>query len=267
MTASAPEEEPPVTEPPVTEPPATEPEIPEPEATEPSLPGMNFTMKGGNSKIIQVYTDLPETTPIADFTAADNGCVIDESGNLQQMKDIKMRLSGGQIYFMIWFNNADTAGQDYTLPAGSIFGFTDGSQYQLDKNYIFTYDGSSWSMEVTEPEEPSEPTLTLQYRYGTGNLIQVNTNLPADTPLVNFLTGDNGCVIDESANLYQQIGWIGMDKADSTVILTFHFNSAFRAGQTYTLPKGALFGFTNGLKYALDKDYTFLFDGSQWSEN
>ena len=259
MTATEPEEEPPVTEPPVTEPPATEPP-----ATEPGLPVMNFTMKGGNSKIIQVYTDLPATTPIADFTAADNGCEIDETGNLQAMKDIKMRLSGNQIHFMIWFNNAYTAGQTYTLPAGSVFGFTDGSKYTLDKNYIFTYNGSAWSMVTTEP---AEPTLILQYRYGTNGLIQVNTNLPEDTPLANFLTSDNGCVIDQSANLYQQIGWIGMDKVDSTVILTFHFNSAFQPGQTYFLPKGALFGFTNGLKYALDQDYTFLFDGSVWAVN
>ena len=257
MTATEPEEEPPVTEPPVTEPPATEPP-----ATEPGLPVMNFTLKGGNSKIIQVYTDLPATTPVADFTAADNGCEIDETGNLQAMKDIKMRLSEDQIYFMIWFNSAYTAGQTYTLPAGSVFGFTDGSKYTLDKNYIFTYDGSAWSMVTTEP---AEPTLILQYRYGTNGLIQVNTNLPEDTPLANFLASDNGCVIDQSANLYQQVGWIGMDKVDATVILTFHFNSIFQPGQTYFLPKGALFGFTDGLKYALDKDYTFCFDGSIWS--
>ena len=240
---------------------ATEEE--EPPVTEPTLPVLSFTMKGGTSKIIQVYTDLPETTPCADFTAEDNGCLIDETGNVQALKNIKMRLSDGQIYFMIWFNDAFTAGQTYTLPAGSIFGFTDGNKYELDKNYIFTYN-DGWSMEVTKPEEN---TLSFQLRYGTGNLIQLNTNLPEETPCVNFLVSDNGCVIDERANQYQRVGWIGMDKADGTVILTLHFNAAFKAAQTYILSAGSIFGFTDGNSYALDKDYTFTFDGSSWSVN
>lgn len=235
----------------------------EPPVIDPELPVLSFTMKGGSSKIIQVYTDLPETTPCADFTAEDNGCQIDETGNVQALKNIKMRLSDGQIYFMIWFNDAFKNGETYTLPAGSVFGFTDGSKYVLDKNYIFTYN-DGWSMEVTEP---AENTLGFQLRYGTANLIQLNTNLPKETPCVNFLTTDNGCVIDESANQYQRIGWIGMDQADGTVILTLHFNAAFKAAQTYFLSAGSIFGFTDGNSYVLDKDYTFTFDGSSWLVN
>ena len=133
----------------------------------------------------------------------------------------------------------------------------------LDKNYIITYN-DGWSMEVTEP---AENTLGFQLRYGTANLIQLNTNLPKETPCVNFLTTDNGCVIDERANQYQRIGWIGMDQADGTVILTLHFNAAFKAAQTYFLSAGSIFGFTDGNSYVLDKDYTFTFDGSSWLVN
>ena len=49
------------------------------------------------------------------------------------------------------------------------------------------------------------PTLELTYRYGANNLIQVNTNLPATTPCVNFTAGQNGCNIDQSANEYQRL--------------------------------------------------------------
>lgn len=108
-------------------------------------------------------------------------------------------------------------------------------------------------------------SLTLTYRWGTNNLIQMNTNLPSDTPCVNFGAGDNGCSIDQSGNTVQWVGWIGMDNVDGTIVLTFHFNNQFTAGQSYVLPKGAVFGFTDGKTYTLDGDYTFTFDGSAWT--
>ena len=121
--------------------------------------------------------------------------------------------------------------------------------------------------EATEPEEtqPLANNLSLQYNYGNASIIQVKTNLPASTPCVSFLTTDNGSSIDESANLYQQIGWIGMSNADGIIYLNFNFNSNFSDGQTYVLPAGAVFGFTDGNLYTLDKDYTFTFDGTQWT--
>ena len=81
---------------------------------------------------------------------------------MQALKNIKMRLSDGQIYFMIWFNDAFKNGETYTLPAGSVFGFTDGSKYTLDKDYTFTFDGTGWTMTASEPEEPevTEPEAT-----------------------------------------------------------------------------------------------------------
>ncbi len=251
-------------EPEVTEPEETEPEVTEPEVTEPEEKTLNFQYRYGTATLIQINTDLPAATPCANFLTSDNGCQIDESGNkYQQIGWIAMEKVGNTIVLTFQFNKSFTSGQTYTLPAGSIFGFTDGNKYTLDKNYTFTFNGIQWTMEATEPA--GEKTLEWQYRYGNNKLIQLNTNLPAETPCVNFLTGDNGCQIDQSANKYQQVGWIAMEKVGSTIVLTFHFNNAFSAGQTYTLPAGSVFGFTDGSKYTLSKDYTFTFDGNQWT--
>ena len=272
-TVNAPEEEP--EEP--TEPEETEPTEPEP--SEPEEKTVSFQYRYGSNKLIQLNTDLPSSTPCVNFLTTDNGCSIDESANLyQQVGWIGMEKVGSTIVLTFQFNSAFTAGQTYTLPAGAVFGFTDGNKYALDMDYAFTFDGNQWTMTATEPvepepteptepepTEPEEKTLSFQYRYGTNNLIQLNTDLPSSTPCVNFLTTDNGCSIDESANQYQQVGWIGMEKVGSTIVLTFHFNSAFTAGQEYFLPAGAVFGFTDGNKYALDMDYAFTFDGNQWT--
>ena len=262
----------------------TEPEVTEPEEpTEPQENILTFQYRYGANKLIQLNTNLPATTPCKNFLTTDNGCDIDQSGNkYQQIGWIGMEKVGSTIVLTFNFNSAFSAGQTYFLPAGSIFGFTDGSKYTLDKDYTFTFDGTAWTMAATfdgtawtmaatepaEPEEPTEPQeniLTFQYRYGANKLIQLNTNLPATTPCKNFLTTDNGCDIDQSGNKYQQIGWIGMEKVGSTIVLTFNFNSAFSAGQTYFLPAGSIFGFTDGSKYTLDKDYTFTFDGTAWT--
>ena len=243
----------------------------EPEETEPEENILTFQYRYGTNNVIQINTDLPATTPVANFLPTDNGCDIDQSGNqYQQVGWIQMHNpseTGGVMVLTFHFNSAFTAGQTYYLPAGAVFGFTDGSSYELDKNYTFTFDGEGWTMVAEEPEDNA---LTFQFRYGTNNLIQVNTNLPATTPVANFLTTDNGSSIDQSANLYQQIGWIQMHNPSETggvVVLTFHFNGNFSAGQTYFLPKGAVFGFADGQKYILDQDYTFTFNGTSWTLN
>lgn len=167
----------------------------------------------------------------------------------------------GIIVLQFNFNSTFNAEETFVLPQGAIFGFTDGNTYPLDKNYTFTFNGSSWSMTAeTKPEE-----LTFEYRYGANNLIQVNTNLPSSTPCANFLATDNGCNIDQSANQYQQLGYVEMANVDGVIVLTFRFNAAFELGQTYVLSKGGVFGFTDGNKYVLDKDYTFYYTGSNWA--
>ena len=116
-----------------------------------------------------------------------------------------------------------------------------------------------------ETANAPENGLSFAYRYGTSTLIQVNTNLPVSTPVVNFTADQNGCSIDQTGNTVQWVGWIGMANADGTIVLTFNFNNAFTAGQSYVLPKGAVFGFTDGNTYTLDADYTFTWDGANWS--
>ena len=221
---------------------------------------MTMAYRYGTNNLIQVNTNLPADTPCVNFTASDNGCSIDQSANqYQQFGWAGMDNVDGTIVLTFHFNSAFEAGQNYTLPKGAVFGFTDGSKYTLDKNYTFSYNGSDWSMEA------KEPAVTLSYRYGTNNLIQYNTNLPSDTPCANFLIGDNGCSIDESTNKYQNVAWIGMDNVDGVIVLSFHFNSAFSAGQNYILPAGAIFGFTNGSKYVLETETDLYWDGTQWT--
>ena len=234
---------------------------------------ISLDFRYGTNNLIQMNTNLPSDTPCVNFTTDDNGCNIDQSGNtVQWVGWIGMDNVDGTIVLTFNFNNAFTAGQTYVLPKGAVFGFMDGKTYTLDGDYTFTFDGSSWTKDVSNqeviPEEPEEEIpeeLTFEYRYGENNVIQVNTNLPSDTPCVNFTTGDNGCNIDQSGNEYQQVGWIEMTNDNGMIVLTFHFNSTFTAGQTYVLSKGSIFGFTDGNAYPLDKYYTFTFDGNTWS--
>ena len=238
--------------------------IPDPAA--PQQGTLTLAYRYGADKLIQFNTNLPTSIPCVNFTAGDNGCSIDQSANqYQQVGWIQMAEADGTIVLTFHFNNAFAAGQTYVLSAGSVFSFTDGSKFTLDKDYAFQFDGSSWS--VVE-EAPKDTSLTFQYRWGNGNVLQVNTNLPATTPVANFLATDNGCSIDQSGNQYQQVGWIQMHNPDETggvMVLTFHFNKDFEAGQTYVLPAGAVFGFTDGNTYVLDANYTFTWDGNNWN--
>ncbi len=224
-------------------------------------PAISLSYRYGAANLIQFNTNLPATTPLKDFLAADNGCQITQSGD-QQVGYISMANAEGTIVLTFNFNAAFEVGQSYTLSAGSLFGFTDGSKYELAEDITLYWNGSEWSAEAPVVEEKS---ISFQYRWGAANVFQVNTDLPATTPLKDFLTTDNGCSIDESANLYKNVGYISMANAEGTIVLTFNFNGTFEAGQTYFLPKGAVFGFTDGNKYVLDSNYMFTYDGSSWS--
>lgn len=219
---------------------------------------ITLTHRHSEAKLIQFNTDMPATTPLKDFLAGDNSCQLIQEGN-QQVGYVSMSNADGTIVLTFNFNNAFAAGQSYTLKAGSIFGFTDGSKYQLEQDITLYWDGSKWIETV-----PVFPELSFnQYRWGNENTIQVNTNLPSSTTCENFLAGDNGCNITQGGD--QLVGWIQMANVDGTIVLTFHFNNAFTAGQSYTLSAGSIFCFTDGTIYALDGDYTFTYDGSNWS--
>ena len=222
---------------------------------------LEMQYRWGNSSLIQMNTNLPSDTPLANFLASDNGCNIDQSGNaVQWVGWIQMDNADGTIVLTFHFNDAFTAGQEYKLPAGAVFGFTDGKTYMLDKNYTFAFDGNGWTMSAVNPD------VTFGYRYGTSLLIQVNTNLPADTAIASFTLGDNGCSVDQSQNPYLQIGWVGMDNVGGTVVLSLHMNAVAQIGQRYILPAGSVFGFQNGIKYNLDREYVFYWDGANWIE-
>ena len=108
---------------------------------------LSFQYRYGSNKLIQVNTDLPLTTPIQNFLTTDNGSCIDESKNqYQNVGWIAMENVNGVIVLTFNFNSPFTAGQTYCLPIGAIFGFADGSQYTLDRDYLFTFNGSGWSM-------------------------------------------------------------------------------------------------------------------------
>lgn len=222
-------------------------------------PALNFlACSYGTSTLIQLKTDLPGSTPCASFTAGDNGCDLKQDANkYQQVGWIGMAQDdAGNIYLAFNFNGAFEAGQTYVLPKGAVFGFTDGSKYVLDKNYTFTFNGNSW--DISTPEDP----ITIAYRWGNNNTIQYNTNLPTETPCANFLAGDNGCALIQNG---QQVGWVGMDNVDGTIVLTFHFNGTFEVGQSYTLSTGSVFGFTDGSLYELYESITLYWDGSNWT--
>lgn len=287
---------------------------------------LTLSYRYGTNNLIQFNTNLPTTTPRVDFTTDKNGCSLIQGGN-QSVGWIGMPADTTEVVLTFNFNSAFTFGQKYTLSAGSVFGFEDGSKYSLTETLTLYFDGSKWVTE--EPTDVLDPgnfeggvdiitfadmpvdgndatklqeymdlgfntsllaedhtgalgpdelyrvdspnmthilgTLTFQCRWGNAKILQVNTNLPASTPLASFTADQNGCIIDQSGNTVQWVGWIGMANADGTIVLTFNFNNAFEAGQTYVLPAGAIFGFTDGNKYTLDGDYTFTFDGSNWS--
>ncbi len=144
----------------------------------------------------------------------------------------------------------------------------------MAKDYEFTFDGSVWSLkaDVTDPD-PAPPTvpekknLTFTYRYGAAKLIQVNTNLPTDLTIADFLVDAEGCDIKQSGS--HSIGWISMAKpeGESQVVLTFNFNDAFAIGDTFTLGKDSVFKFGGSdVLYTLTEDYTFTFNGTDFAE-
>jgi len=107
--------------------------------------------------------------------------------------------------------------------------------------------------------------LTFQYKQGTANTIQVNTNLPSDIALADFRLTDNNCSVNEDANT-KKASNVGMANVDGTIVLTFNFAESFTAGETYSLPKDAFFCFTDNSQYALAQDYIFQFNGTDWTQ-
>lgn len=232
------------------------------ETVKPEPVELNLEFRYGTASVIQYNTNLPADITLKDFTIDENGCKVTQEGkNVGWVTMIKA--DDGKIVLAFNFNegNEFVAGGSYTLKAGSIFGFVNTDQtYKLNSDIKMNFDGTDW----TKEEEIKEFSLNLVNEGSTDNYIKFTTTLPTDTPTVNFTTGQNGCEVDQSANKYQQVGWIAMSK-DTTINFGFNFNNKFLPGQSYCLPQGAIFGFTDGKKYKLDKDYTFWYDGYKWT--
>ncbi len=225
---------------------------------------LTLTYRYGTNNVIMYNTDLPSDTPIANFLVSDNGCQISESGS-QNVGYIEMLNADGTIVLAFHFNNAMQTRDEYTIGANSCFAFTNGLKYYTDTANTLYFNGNDW-----QSEKPKLP-LTLSYRpSGFSNTadscyIQFNTNLPATTPLVNFLTSDNGNVITETGSS-KAVGWIGMDNADGVIVLTFHFSGTFNAKNTYKIAKNSVFNFTDGNSYILENDCDYTFAGNNWQK-
>ncbi len=225
---------------------------------------LTMSYKGyGTSKLIQYITDLPtDIAKSADFLATDNDCDLNQSGN-QQLGYASTLLVDEKVIITFNFNSEFEVGQSYTIGKDSIFGFSNTDvKYKLKEDVTLYFNGEGWQSEpIVEKSK-----ISLECTGGSAKLIKFSTNLPTDTPCVNFLSGDNGSDLkQDDINKYQQVGWIGMSEVTEKIILEFNFSNDFLAGQTYVLPKGAIFGFTNGKTYELDKDYTFWYDGYKWT--
>ncbi len=199
---------------------------------------------------------------LVQFSVYDFGCDADNT-ELGIVAEILIDGSAAEGYSVLGYknnktitlNNVNHKNKVLTIKKGAII-YYNNVAIVLNEEFNKKWDGKVWT---------DVASIEFSYKYGTNKLIQVSTNLPSDTPCSSFTASADGCHIDQSANKYQQIGWIGMNNDNGTIILSFHFNSEFSAGQTFVLPQGSVWGFTNGKAYVLDKNYTFLFDGTSWS--
>lgn len=233
------------------------------ETVKPEPVELKLEYRYGTERVIQYNTNLPADITLKDFTIDENGCKVTQEGKTVGWVSM-IKADDGKIVLAFNFNEGDefVAGGSYTLKAGSIFGFTDTDQtYKLNSDIKMNFDGTKW----TKEEEIKEFSLNLVNEGSTDNYIKFKTTLPTDTPCANFLAGADQNDIDESGNKYLNVAWIEMSK-ETTINFGFNFNDKkFLPGQSYCLPQGAIFGFTDGKKYKLDKDYTFWYDGYKWT--
>lgn len=223
---------------------------------------LDLKYRWGTSNLLQVNTNLPTTTPIANFLAGDNGCNITQGGD-QAVGWIGMTDASGTIVLTFNFNNVFTAGQTYTLSVGSVFGFTDDNTYTLDKSYTFTFNGTEWSMQTVAPDK----TLSFNgVHFGLANQFMIKTNLTDAANCNDFFAADNGNEIIQSGS--QQVRYFAMHNfsaVDETKIITPTFDADFAVGDTYTLEQGSKFVLGDAT-YILDQNYTFTYNGGEnWS--
>ncbi len=106
---------------------------------------LTFAYKDGTANSIQVNTNLPADIALADFKLTDNGCSVNEDANTKKASNVSMSNVDGKIVLTFNFAENFTAGETYSLPRNAFFCFTDNSQYALAQDYIFQFNGTSWT--------------------------------------------------------------------------------------------------------------------------
>ena len=79
-------------------------------------------------------------------------------------------------------------GKVVTILEGAIF-YNDTAAVKVKSTFNAKWDGEKWVAvdEIPEPEQPQEGIVGFEYRYGTNNLIQVNTDLPPSSPMLRSM--------------------------------------------------------------------------------
>lgn len=119
---------------------------------------------------------------------------------------------------------------------------------------------------VTESAKAADSTTTvsLVYRGGASNYVQVNTDMP--TTLTDGLVAradTSGCDFKQEGTI--NVHQVNLNVTDEPkVVLTFLFSGTLSVNDTIVWKKGTVFSFAD-TKYTLDADYTFTWDGSAWS--
>ena len=215
---------------------------------------VSFVYTTGHATMIQVKTDLPADTACKNFLSTDNGSSILQEGSQQFGWASMVKGDDNCIYIGFVFDNAFSVGQSYTLKKGSVFKFSDGSSYTLHNTLKLQFTENGW-----EENNGSEMTFENIIESNSKHFI-VETDLPADTPLQDFLVTDNGCSIIESG--YKNVGYIAMTENNGKICLGFYFNNGYFKNKQYVLGSGSVFQFTDGSSYTLSKEYAFKFNGS-----
>ena len=107
---------------------------------------LTFSYKSGTANSISVNTNLSAETPLADFTLTENGCIVNEDACDLKASNVSMANVDGTIVLTFNFAQNFTAGQVYSLQKNAFFAFTDNNQYALADNYLFQFNGTSWTL-------------------------------------------------------------------------------------------------------------------------
>lgn len=232
-----------------------------------TIDGKTYTVKNRNGLTAGYTTEtLVQFENVCDFKVPANNTKLNFKGTvmldgeLVENPDFQGYVGNTTIVL-----NANHGGKLLTIYEGSTIYYGE-LAFVVSETFNAKWENKAWTA-VAEVPERRYPSFDMTFRYGTKNLIQVNTTLPVDTMLTSFNGSEEGFALNQGVNEYQQMAYAGMDFVNSTnektVTIAFHFNKNFSNGQNYKMPKGAKFTFGDKT-YELGATYTFWFDGNGW---